>query len=478
MEWFNDLKISHKLLCMIVISLFFVSVVGIIGITENIKTGQDLNRIYKDCLSPISDISKIVINSNANNAALLSMLTSSSASEKSFFNNQIQASRNENSELLDSYKATNLTDEEKDILDKSNVYRKKYVSARNKIMKMALSGDNAKGLQQYHSKLVYIYKPYGNSLNELLSIKSKQAKEISATAQKNAQQGYLILIITILAAFGFQISLSLLISKLINDPISRAVAELKDGASQVNSASEKLSEASQSLASGASEQAAAIQETSATIEETASMVQQNNENTKQASILAKNTKKETTESNQATKEMMGTMHDLENSSNEISKIIKAIDDIAFQTNILSLNAAVEAARAGDAGKGFSVVAEEVRTLAQRSARAAEDTTSIIDNNIKLSKKGFEMAKDVDTSLNQIDEDVRKVHELLEEISAATNEQAQGVDQINKAISQMEQVLQTNANSAEESASASQELSGQANSVKDIVETLRIMVEGK
>jgi len=184
------------------------------------------------------------------------------------------------------------------------------------------------------------------------------------------------------------------------------------------------------------------------------------------------------ESNEATRKLMGTMQELESSSNEISKIIKAIDEIAFQTNILSLNAAVEAARAGDAGKGFAVVAEEVRNLAQRSAQAAKDTESIIANNISLSKQGIEMAKEVDTSLSQIDVEVNKVDELLDEIAVATNEQAQGVAQINKAISQMEQVLQTNASTAEESASASHELSSQASSVKEIVETLRLMVQGK
>jgi len=266
------------------------------------------------------------------------------------------------------------------------------------------------------------------------------------------------------------------IKKLVNK-LNIISSELRQTSNQVADASGILESSSHKLAEGSVEQASAIQETSATVEETSSMVQQNNENTKHAAILAKNTKKYTTESAVATQKMMTTMENLEHSSNEISKIIKAIDDIAFQTNILSLNAAVEAARAGDAGKGFAVVAEEVRTLAQRSAQAAKNTESIIVENISLSKQGVEMAKDVECSLAQINEEVQKVDEILEEISTATNEQAQGVDQINKAMSQMEIVIQSNADTANSNASASQELSSQVNSMNDMVDNLYVIVNG-
>lgn len=478
MEWIRNLKISNKLLVLITLSLFFVSVVGVIGFIETKATGRALTDIYKNCLAPIRDISKIVINSNSNNALLLAMLTTNSTEKRKLYNEQLKDSRSENTQLLKAYESTYLTDNEKDILTKSGDYRKTYSKVRDKVVKLALSGKEDDGIALYHSNLLFVYKPYANSLKELLSIKSKQAEEIHVKVEKNTAQASLILLITIIAAFGFQISLSIVISKLINDPITLAVKDLDEGASQVTAASEQLSEASQNLASGASEQASAIQETSATIEETASMVQQNNENTKHATSLAKNAKNATLKSNEATQKMMHTMEELENSSNEISKIIKAIDEIAFQTNILSLNAAVEAARAGEAGKGFAVVAEEVRNLAQRSAQAAKDTESIIAKNINLSKQGFDMAKTVDESLSQIDVEVKKVDELLDEIAVATNEQSQGVSQINKAVSQMEQVLQNNASTAEESASASQELSSQAQSVKEIVNTLRVMVYGK
>jgi methyl-accepting chemotaxis protein len=175
--------------------------------------------------------------------------------------------------------------------------------------------------------------------------------------------------------------------------------------------------------------------------------------------------------------MMSSMEQIKKSSHEISKIIKVIDDIAFQTNILALNAAVEAARAGDAGLGFAVVAEEVRNLAQRSTRAAKDTTQIIESNISLSEEGSNIAKTVQQSIDEIDVQAKKVSELIDEIASATNEQAQGIDQIYKAISQMELALQSNAQIADESASASQELAAQSHSMNDIIGTLNQLVNG-
>lgn len=259
--------------------------------------------------------------------------------------------------------------------------------------------------------------------------------------------------------------------------LNKIIDSLMSTSEDVASSASVMETTSRQLAQGSSEQASAIQETSSTMEETSSMVKQNNENTKHATVLAKNTREYATESAKATQQMMQTMNELENSSQEISKVIKAIDEIAFQTNILSLNAAVEAARAGEVGKGFAVVAEEVRNLAQRSAQAAKDTSSIIENNINLSKQGFEMAKNVDDSLSKINGEVVKVDEILDEISVATNEQSVGIDQINKAISSIEQTLQDNAQTADKTSAASESLKSHASDMNDAVELLSNIVNG-
>ncbi|MCE5229377.1 methyl-accepting chemotaxis protein, partial [bacterium] len=165
------------------------------------------------------------------------------------------------------------------------------------------------------------------------------------------------------------------------------------------------------------------------------------------------------------------------SSDETAKILKTIDEIAFQTNLLALNAAVEAARAGDAGKGFAVVAEEVRNLAMRSAEAAKNTASLIEASQKNADNGVQVSADVTQILKQIVTGVQKVTQLNGEVSAASDEQSQGIDQINTAVAQLDKVTQSNAANAEDSASASEELSAQARELNDMVNTLVSIVRG-
>lgn len=286
-----------------------------------------------------------------------------------------------------------------------------------------------------------------------------------------------ILIANIIAMIVVIVAVLATIVKDIVASMDKVTRDLEESSQEIASASSQLDAASQKLAEGTTEQAASIQETSSTLEETASMVQQNRDNTQQAAVLAKKSKEYASKSNAEMQKMMNAMEDLKKSSAEIAKIIKVIDEIAFQTNILSLNAAVEAARAGDAGKGFAVVAEEVRNLAQRSAQAAKDTAVIIDSNIAMSDNGVRIASDVQESVSEIDLQSKKVSELLDEISVATDEQAQGVGQINTAISQMEMVMASNAQSAEESASASKALYEQTLNMKDVITNLNNIVKG-
>ena len=260
----------------------------------------------------------------------------------------------------------------------------------------------------------------------------------------------------------------------INKVLTQAVTELSEGAEQVSSASGQVSGSSQSLAQGASEQAASLQETSASSEEMSSMTRKNAENSQQAAAFMNEVSQRIADANRTLADMMTSMEEIGASSSKISKIIKVIDEIAFQTNILALNAAVEAARAGEAGMGFAVVAEEVRNLAQRSAQAAKDTASLIEDSIFKSGEGSRKLGEVAVSIQAITEGAGKVKTLVDEVEASSKEQALGIEQISKAVAQMDQVTQKTAANAEESASASEELSAQSQALMAVVVRLQAL----
>jgi methyl-accepting chemotaxis protein len=257
----------------------------------------------------------------------------------------------------------------------------------------------------------------------------------------------------------------------IEAPIQRAVVSLMESAGQTSAASRQVAASSQSLSQGSTEQAASLEETSASMEEMSSMTRQNAENSRTAATMMAETTEHVQGVNQALAGMVGSMSAIKESSDKVSKIIKTIDEIAFQTNILALNAAVEAARAGEAGMGFAVVANEVRALAQRSARAAQDTTTLIAESIAKSNEGQQRVQQVAGAIENITVSTTKVKALIDEVSVASQQQSQGIGQVSQAIAQMEKVTQNTAARAEESAAASEELNAQAEASTVVVSRL-------
>lgn len=263
----------------------------------------------------------------------------------------------------------------------------------------------------------------------------------------------------------------------INKPIMRSNNRLQDAARSISDASEQVAASSQDMADGASQQASSLEETSASLEELASMTKRNAESAQQANQLSEEARKAATKGNNAMQRMNESMVELKNSTDETSKIIKAIDEIAFQTNLLALNAAVEAARAGQAGLGFAVVAEEVRRLALRTSDAAKETESIIERSRQAANGGVNIAGQVGEILIEIDQKTQKVNELVSEITAASLEQAQGLEQINRAMVHVDAVTQKNAAGAEENSSAAANLKAEATQLIEIVQEMNHLVNG-
>ncbi|AUI68016.1 methyl-accepting chemotaxis protein [Beggiatoa leptomitoformis] len=252
------------------------------------------------------------------------------------------------------------------------------------------------------------------------------------------------------------------------DKLTEIITFIKESADTVSTASEEISTGNISLSQRTEEQAASLEETAASMEEMTSTVQQNADNARQATQLASTARERAAQGRGVVGSAVQAMSAISESSRRVADIISVIDEIAFQTNLLALNAAVEAARAGEQGRGFAVVATEVRNLAQRSANAAKEIKNLIRDSVEKVKEGTQLVNESGNTLQEIVTAVKKVSDIIAEIAAASQEQSSGIHQVNKAISQMDEMTQQNAALVEESASASESMTEQAQRLRQQV----------
>jgi methyl-accepting chemotaxis protein len=250
--------------------------------------------------------------------------------------------------------------------------------------------------------------------------------------------------------------------------IGATIAEIKQSAREVTNASAEISTSTTDLSQRTEEQAASLEETSASMEEISATVKKNAENAQQANSSAAGTRDVAERGGQVVAKAVDAMAKIEESSRKISDIIGVIDEIARQTNLLALNAAVEAARAGEAGRGFAVVASEVRSLAQRSSQAAKDIKDLITNSNGQVKDGVDLVNKAGASLTEIVESIKKVAEIVSDITNASIEQSTGIEQVNKALTQMDEVTQQNSALVEENAATAKTLEHQAKAMDERV----------
>ncbi|MFA7382745.1 MAG: methyl-accepting chemotaxis protein [Desulfurivibrionaceae bacterium] len=316
-----------------------------------------------------------------------------------------------------------------------------------------------------------------DAIAEFDKINTTEGEKVANNAFNEGNALQILIIFIAVGIFIGGCTLAVVITRGITVPLKKTINGLTAGANHISAAAGEVAGAAQLLAEGATEQAAALEETSASMEEIASMTRHSSDNAQQANTVMAEVNNVASQAADSMHQLITAMGEISAASEKTSKIIKTIDEISFQTNLLALNAAVEAARAGEAGAGFAVVANEVRSLAMRAAEAARETSVLIEQTVSKVQEGSVLVDKTNDEFNKVSAGTSKVSVLITEISTAAREQTEGVGQVNTALQEMDTVVQSNAATAEESASASEELFAESNTLLGHVRELQAMITG-
>ncbi|HEX7386076.1 MAG TPA: methyl-accepting chemotaxis protein [Castellaniella sp.] len=400
------------------------------------------------------------------------------------------------------------------LFDQALKTQKTYVDGRTQAFKDLDNGDYDKADKFFNQEMPKITAQYIGEIDKLSAFQNDYVSKLFAQGVKDSELGLIVLAIATLLALllgplfawrttrgithplAFVLGAANAISQrdltrdiqakhhdevgqlmralgIMTTNLRGAVTEVRTGADSIASAAAQITAGNLDLSSRTEQQASSLAQTAATMEEITATVRQNADNVHQANTLASAAAKTATDGGTIVAELVATMGEINQKSQQVADIISVIDSIAFQTNILALNAAVEAARAGEQGRGFAVVASEVRALAQRSASAAKEIKTLIDASVQSTGKGNEQASHAGATMQDIVDGINRVTDIMGEISAANREQTTGIEEINTAVTQMDDVTRQNASLVEESAAAASSLQEQANALAHLVESFRI-----
>lgn len=520
MMFFKNMKIGTKLMAFMVILEFLIGVIAYYGISVVKENDATYEAIMADDVMTSCNAYEMGMHFNDARVNMLLGLNAQAPAKVQMFTAAMEKDLNNSEENLKKMQESAYTDATKaavaNVTNNYNTFRQETVAALK--AKQAGQVQSQEAQAAASAKFAKLEGDIASQLEELadMGYSSAQSRDKAATEEMNSDVRNIILIALFLMAvssvtgFMFNQDVKKRLGQLgqsadriaegdlatevvtstgdelgdvaasfeiMRQRVHKVLLEINQGADQVAAGAHNVSDASVALSQGASQQAASVEQLSASIAEIASQTASNAQNAEKANDLTVGTKEKAQLGNEEMQEMLSAMEEINASSANISKIIKVIDEIAFQTNILALNAAVEAARAGQHGKGFAVVAEEVRNLAARSAKAAKETTDMIEGSMEKVETGREIAHKTAEALNAIVGDVSSVADIVANIAKASNEQKLALEQINQGVQQVSQVVQANSSTSEEAATASQNLNQQADIMRANVGKFRLSNSG-